>query len=127
MVLTIHGQFVFLLCNFIAGIVAAGLFDLYRVVRNIKKVNRIFTFIQDIVFLTLCALIVFAFLLYTNEAFINIYVYVFMLLGIIFYVKVISRGYVKVVDIMITNLMKVTRIIVNFIIFVFESIFLNKK
>lgn len=127
MVLTIYGQFVFLLCNFIAGIVVAGLFDLYRVVRNIKKINKILVFIQDIVFLILCALIVFAFLLYTNEAFINIYVYVFMILGIIFYVKLISRGYVKVVDVTIKSLMKITRIIVNFIIFVFESIFLNKK
>lgn len=127
MVLTIYGQFVFLLCNFIAGIIVAGLFDLYRVVRNIKKISKTLVFIQDILFLILCALIVFAFLLYTNEAFINIYVYVFMILGIIFYVKVISHWYVKAVDIVIRALMKVVRIIVNFIIFIFELIFLNKK
>ncbi|WP_242851316.1 spore cortex biosynthesis protein YabQ [Clostridium sp. DMHC 10] len=119
MILTIYDQFVFLLCNFIAGIVVAGLFDLYRVIRNIKKVNRILVFIQDIIFLILCGFIVFAFLLYTNEAYINIYVYVFMILGIIFYVKVISRGYVKAVDTIIRKLMKLTRIIVNFIIFHF--------
>ncbi|MFL0252130.1 spore cortex biosynthesis protein YabQ [Clostridium neuense] len=127
MVLTIYGQFVFLLCNFIAGIVVAGLFDLYRVIRNIKKVGRILVFIQDIIFLILCALIVFAFLLYTNEAYINIYVYAFMILGIIFYAKVISKGYVKIVDSILRKLMKITRITINFIIFIFESIFLNKK
>lgn len=127
MVLTIYGQFVFLLCNFIAGIVVAGLFDLYRVIRNIKKVSRIIVFIQDIIFLILCALIVFAFLLYTNEAYINIYVYAFMILGIIFYAKVISKGYVKIVDSILRKLMKITRITINFIIFIFESIFLNKK
>lgn len=127
MVLTIYGQFVFLLCNFVAGIVVAGLFDLYRVIRNIKKVNKILVFIEDIVFLVLCALIIFVFLLYTNDAYINFYVYVFMLLGIIFYAKVISRSYVKIIDTIIRKLMKATRIIINFMIFIFESIFLNKK
>lgn len=127
MILTIYNQFTFLIFNFAAGILVAGLFDMYRVVRRFGNNNKILTFIQDILFLILSAIIIFTFLLLTNEAYLNGYVYAFMLLGIIFYVKLIGKFYLKFIGFIFDKLVTMLRICKNFIVFLFECIFLNKK
>lgn len=127
MILTIYSQFTFLIFNFVAGILVASLFDMYRVVRRFGNNNKILTFIQDILFLILSAIIIFTFLLCTNEAYLNGYVCVFMLLGVFFYVKLLSKVYIKFIGFILNNLVIMFRICKNFIVFVFECIFLNKK
>lgn len=127
MILTIYNQFVFLIFNFIAGILAASLFDMYRVIRRFGNNNKILTVIQDILFLILSAIIIFTFLLYTNEAYLNGYVYIFMLIGVFFYMKLLSKIYIKFVSFIFNKLLKTLRICKNFMVFIFECIFLNKK
>ncbi|WP_234117049.1 spore cortex biosynthesis protein YabQ [Clostridium hydrogenum] len=127
MILTIYNQFVFLIFNFIAGILAASLFDVYRVIRRFGNNNKILTVIQDILFLILSAIIIFTFLLYTNEAYLNGYVYIFMLIGVFFYMKLLSKIYIKFVSFIFNRLLKTLRICKNFMVFIFECIFLNKK
>ncbi|PJI08791.1 MULTISPECIES: spore cortex biosynthesis protein YabQ [Clostridium] len=127
MILSIHEQLMFFIANFAAGIIAAAIFDVYRVMRGFEHPNKIVTFIEDILFLTLDAIIIFIFLLYTNEAYINAYVYVFIIFGLCFYMKFVSRIFVNVMKKIIDYSIKFMRILLKFIIYFFECLFLDKK
>lgn len=127
MILSIHEQLMFCIANFAAGIIAAAIFDVYRVIRGFERPNKIVTFIEDILFLILDAIIIFMFLLYTNEAYINAYVYVFIILGLCFYMKFVSHIFVNVMKKIIDYSMKFMRILSKFIIYFFECLFLDKK
>ena len=61
-------QFSIILYAMLAGILTGAMFDLYRIIRG-SNVNKIVIAIEDILFWILAAMAVFAFLLYTNYAF----------------------------------------------------------
>ena len=78
-------QFHIISYSFLSGILTGMMFDLYRIIRG-NNVNKAIIIIEDILFSILAALIVFSFLLYTNYAFLGLYVYMFMIISFIFYV-----------------------------------------
>lgn len=75
--------------SLLGGLITGFLFDIYRGIRGINPI-KILTIIEDILFCILIALIVFAFLLYTNYAFLTPYVYVLIICALIMYFKYIS-------------------------------------
>ncbi|ADZ22249.1 MULTISPECIES: spore cortex biosynthesis protein YabQ [Clostridium] len=127
MILSIYEQLIFFISNFVAGVIAALLFDVYRVLLGFEHPNKIVTFLEDILFLVLDAIVVFVFLLYTNEAYINAYVYVFIILGLCFYIKFISPLFVSVIRKFLNQFLKCVRILFKFIIYILECLFLSKK
>ena len=74
-------QFSIIMYAILAGILTGAMFDLYRIIRG-SNVNKVIIAIEDILFWILAAMIVFAFLLYTNYAFLGAYVYIFMILSL---------------------------------------------
>lgn len=104
MVLSLINQSKLLVFSLLTGILTGVLFDIYRVIRGFEKPNRIVTFIEDLLFWILASLIVFIFLMYTNEAYINFNVCVYIIIGVLFYIKVLSKIFMKTeVKIMIFN------------------------
>lgn len=89
MPLDISLQIHIVIYSLLAGIIIGGLFDLYRIVRGNFE-QRAIIIIQDILFWILCALVIFVFLLYKNYGFFMPYVYLFMGLALVFYLKLIS-------------------------------------
>ena len=61
-------QFSIILYALLAGILTGLMFDLYRIIRG-SKVPKVIIVVEDILFWGLAAMVVFAFLLYTNYAF----------------------------------------------------------
>ena len=84
MVIPLTMQFKIILFSFLAGIVTGVLFDIYRYIRG-AKVIKYLVIIEDLLFWILCSLVVFVFLLYTQFAILSVYVYMYLILGIIFY------------------------------------------
>ena len=82
-------QFSIIMYAILAGILTGAMFDLYRIIRG-SNVNKVIIAIEDILFWILAAMIVFAFLLYTNYAFLGAYVYIFMILSLALYIRFIS-------------------------------------
>ena len=80
MLLNTEIQFSIIMYAILAGILTGAMFDLYRIIRG-SNVNKVIIAIEDILFWILAAMIVFAFLLYTNYAFLGAYVYIFMILS----------------------------------------------
>lgn len=117
-------QFSIILYALLAGILTGLMFDLYRIIRG-RKVPKFIIAIEDTLFWILAAMIIFAFLLYTNYAFLGAYVYIFMLISLGLYMKFISNRCIRFELEVVNILSKVFRIIFKNIIYPFKIIFYN--
>ena len=122
MLLPIRIQFDIVLYALLAGLLTGIMFDLYRIIRG-AKVPKFIVFIQDILFWSLAAVIVFTFLLYTNYAFLGPYVYIFMVISLLFYLRFISSLIFKVELIIIGKIRGVSRLIFKNIIYPIKLIY----
>lgn len=114
-------QFNIILYALFAGILTGLMFDLYRIIRG-SKVPKFIVVIEDILFWVLSAMIVFAFLLYTNYAFLGAYVYVFMIISLALYMKFISNSCLKLELKIVSVLGKIFRVIFKNVIYPFKII-----
>ena len=117
-------QFSIILYALLAGILTGLMFDLYRIIRG-SKVPKIIIVVEDILFWGLAAMVVFAFLLYTNYAFLWVYVYAFMLISLGLYMKFISNKCIRFELEVVNGVGKMLRVIFKNIIYPFKVIFYN--
>lgn len=121
MPLSLNMQFNLVIYSLISGFITGLLFDIYRGIRGLNSI-KILILIEDILFWILTALIIFTFLLYTNYAFLTLYVYVFIVISILLYFrfiskyvysseKTIAKGLAKYIRIMFKNIIYVLKII----------------
>ena len=122
MPLELNVQFDIIIYSFLAGILTGVLFDVYRIVRGFKCCKAIII-IEDILFWILCALIIFTFLLYTNYAFLGVYVYLFIFIAITNYFKTLSKYVISGEKNILIKLFKVFRITKNNFIYPFKILF----
>ncbi|OFI06568.1 spore cortex protein YabQ [Clostridium acetireducens DSM 10703] len=130
MVISISQQLKLVIFSIIAGQITGMLFDLYRLIRGFKVDNKLVTFIEDTLFWIFSAILVFVFLLFTNYAYIGLYVYFCIAIGIIIYLKFISKTFLRIQYKFLKNLMKFFRILVNILLYPLESLIYkirNKK
>lgn len=111
--------------SIIAGVLTGFVFDFYRTFRGFENIHKLLIIIEDILFWILAGILIFIFLLYTNQAVIGVYVYVWMILGVYLYMKLISKGLTKIQRLLICNISKLLRIIINIVIYPFRLIFYN--
>lgn len=116
MPLPINIQFQIVIYAILAGLLTGIIFDLYKIIRGVK-IPKIIIVIEDILFWGLTALIVFTFLLYTNYAFLGPYVYAFMLVTILIYLRFISNKIFKLEKNILRVCSKGVRIIFKNIIY----------
>ncbi|MDU8965605.1 MAG: spore cortex biosynthesis protein YabQ [Clostridium sp.] len=124
MPLSIDVQFAIVMYSIISGILIGIMFDLYNIIRGVK-IPKIIIIIEDILFWILTAIIVFAFLLYANYAFLGPYVYIFMIVTLIIYLKLISPTILKLERYMIDKTGKFIRIFLKNLIYPIKLIYYN--
>lgn len=117
-------QFSIILYALLAGILTGLMFDLYRIIRG-SKVPKVIIVVEDILFWGLAAMVVFAFLLYTNYAFLGVYVYAFMLISLGLYMKFVSNKCIRFELKVVNGVGKMLRVIFKNIIYPFKFIFYN--
>ena len=117
-------QFSIILYALLTGILNGLMFDLYRIIRG-SKVPKVVIVIEDTLFWVLAAMVIFAFLLYTNFAFLGSYVYIFMLISLAIYMKFISNKCINFELYVVNAVGKVFRIIFKNISYPFKIIFHN--
>ncbi|MEG1483011.1 spore cortex biosynthesis protein YabQ [Clostridium sp.] len=110
MPLELRIQFDIVIYALLAGLLTGIMFDLYRIIRG-AKVPKFIVFMEDILFWVLAAVIVFTFLLYTNYAFLGPYVYIFMTISLLFYLRFISTVVFKTEIKIINNISRILRLI----------------
>ncbi|WP_416175676.1 spore cortex biosynthesis protein YabQ [Clostridium sp.] len=96
MIMSISVQLRLIIFSLIAGILTGILFDIYRVIRGVTNLNKFVTFIEDILFWILAGMIVFIFLIYSNYAYTDMYVYLLILFGIYVYFKLVSNKFLHI-------------------------------
>lgn len=122
MPLKIDSQLNILIYSILSGVLVGILFDLYNIIRGIK-IPKIIIVVEDILFWILTAIIVFTFLLYNNYAFLGPYVYIFMIITIILYLKLISPKIIKFEMYSISKLSYFIRILLKNIIYPVKIIY----
>ncbi|WP_315080609.1 spore cortex biosynthesis protein YabQ [uncultured Clostridium sp.] len=122
MPLTLTMQFNLLMYSVIAGLITGFLFDIYRGIRGLSSI-KIITVIEDILFWVLTALIIFTFLLYTNYAFLTPYVYIFIIISLLIYLKFISSYFYSLEQLVIKKINTFFRIIFKNLIYPIKIVF----
>ena len=124
MLLDINIQFKIVIFAILSGIIIGFLFDIYREFRGVCK-NKILITIEDILFWIWCSLIVFVFLLKYNYALIGVYVYLFMGLTLVIYLKTLSKYFRRIHHKILAIILKNIRIIFKNIRYAFKNTFTN--
>lgn len=130
MLISIETQLNVLIYSIIAGMITGVLFDIYRIIRGVKNPNVILTFFCDIIFWIFSAFVIFIFLLYTNYAFMEIYIFLYIALGAYIYLKLLSRFFTYLNYKIIKTLGIIMRILKNNITYpleLFHYYFKNTK
>lgn len=109
MPLQLKVQFDIVIYSLLAGVITGVLFDSYRILRG-KYTQKFIIIVQDVLFWLLSTLVIFTFLLYTNYAFLGPYVYVFILLSLILYFKLISTYLIQIEKVFFNVLGKIIRV-----------------
>lgn len=112
MPLQLNVQFNIVMYSVLAGVLTGILFDIYRILRGVK-IPKVIIVIEDLLFWSLCTLIIFTFLLYTNYAFLGVYVYIFIFIALALYFKIFSRFVVMIENRIGKVIFKVFRVIIK--------------
>ncbi|GIM30182.1 hypothetical protein CPJCM30710_28480 [Clostridium polyendosporum] len=126
MLLPLSIQFRIVIYSIISGILTGILFDLYRVIRGINTPQFI-QLIEDFLFWILCGIVIFIFLLYVNYAFLGPYVYVFLVLGILLYLRFVSVFFQRTEQKIRLGIFKFIRIFLKNLIYGLKVIFIGNK
>lgn len=117
MIISLITQVKLIIFGLLSGIITGVFFDVYRIIRGFENPNKFLTIIQDLLFWTLTSIVVFIFLMYTNEGYINFYVYVCLIIGVYLYIRLLSRIFIKAQYKLIKSSGKVLRILCNIIFY----------
>lgn len=126
MLISIPFQINIIIFSFLGGFATGVLFDIYRVIRGVIFVNKIVTFIEDLLFWIFASLVIFIFLNITNSGNVGIYIYMYIIFGLFVYIKLMSKHFIlfirKISNIIFVILCRVKNIVfypfevLNFII-----------
>jgi spore cortex biosynthesis protein YabQ len=108
-----------------AGIITGILFDFYRLIRGYSNLSRIIMLIEDTLFWIFTAIIVFIFLLCTNYAYMGMYAYVLLAVGIYIYMRFFSNMFIKVHKKLFRMWGRTLRVIINILCYPFQYVIYN--
>lgn len=111
-------QVMILVYSFLSGIIFGLGFDIYRILFS-KSRSKIIAFIKGCVYFLIIGIIVFSFLLYTQYAVLSFYTYFYIFLGIVFYLKLISKFMYSKVNKFIESIAASFKYIFKYILYIF--------
>jgi spore cortex biosynthesis protein YabQ len=117
MINSLSEQLSFLCFSLLAGVLTGMMYDIYKLISKGGDSKKIISYIEDILFWSLEAIIIFIFLSYTNHAFISSYVYICICIGLIIYLKYLSKYFIAIECTIIGWVLKFIRIVINIIIY----------
>lgn len=126
MLLPLSVQFRIVIYSIISGMLTGVLFDLYRVIRGIN-IPKFIQLVQDLLFWILSGIVIFIFLLYVNYAFLGPYVYVFLVLGVLLYLRFVSAFFQRTEQRVRLGIYKVVRIFLKNLMYGLRIIFVRNK
>lgn len=123
--ISLNTQVLILLYSFLSGVIFGFGFDLYKIF-ILKSKNIFMNFINSGIFWMFVGVGIFYFLLNTQYAILSLYTYFYIFLGVIFYLKIISKSIFGKLKSFIDFILFVIRLTFKNIVYLFVRIF-NKK
>ena len=127
MIISLLNQVKLIIFGLLSGIITGLLFDIYRLIRGFENPNKVLTAIQDLLFWVLTSIVIFVFLMYTNEGYINFYVYVCLIIGAYLYLKLLSRVFIKLQYKFFKFSGRAIRVVRNVILYPFDLLFYKPR
>jgi len=127
MIISVIGQVKLIIFSLLSGVITGVFFDIYRLIRGFENPNKILTIIQDLLFWVLSSIVIFIFLMYTNEGYINFYVYVCLIIGVYLYLKLLSKPFIKLQYKSLKFNGKVLRVVRNVVLYPANLLFYKLK
>jgi len=89
--ISVNLQAYIFLYSIAGGMIIALIYDIFRIKRKAIKTNAIITYIEDLIYWIIVALVMLAVVYYSNEGEIRGYIFIGTGLGVILYVSLLSR------------------------------------
>lgn len=125
MINSLGEQVAFLCFSLLAGFLTGVMYDIYKLISRGGFSKKIILYIEDILFWSLEAIVIFVFLIYTNHAFISAYVYICICIGLIIYLKYFSKYFIVIECTIVRWVSKFIRISINMIMYPLKLIIYN--
>lgn len=91
MSVTVNSQAYIFLCTVFGGMVIGLVYDIFRIKRRAFKTGVTLTFVEDLLFWVIVAVVMFTTVYYSNEGELRSYLFLGTLLGIILYALLLSK------------------------------------
>lgn len=85
----------------IIGIIIALIFDFFRAYRKYKKVSNSTVMFQDILFFSIVSIVIIFSIIYILDSNIRLFIFVAVILGILIYISIFSKYFLKIYDIIL--------------------------
>ncbi len=122
---SITNQAFIFLSSVAAGLIVGFVFDIFRILRKVIKTSNVITYIEDILFWILVAIIIFILVFVTNNGELRWYEFLGVALGVIFYHLLFSMYIIKI-SVKIINIIK--KIVISILrVLLFPFLFLYKQ
>ncbi len=102
---------------FISGCFIGVIFDIFRVLRKSFKTSDIITYIEDIIFGILTMIIILSSIFKFNNGELRLYIFIATMLGLMFYILLISRFFIKVNVTIVIHLKKIFKNVLRILIY----------
>lgn len=99
------------LCSVVGGIVIAFIYDLFRIRRKAVKAGNVITYLEDLLFWLIVAIIIFAVVYFSNDGEIRGYIFLGTVLGVILYMLLFSKFIMKSALFVIDIVVKILKLI----------------
>jgi spore cortex biosynthesis protein YabQ len=108
---------------FISGIIIGVLFDIFRIIRKLFKVSDIHTYIEDILFGIITGIFLVFIIFVYNNGNVRLYMFIAMAIGIVLYLLLISKYFIKLNVIIFSFINKCLVKLIKVIIYPIKLIF----
>jgi spore cortex biosynthesis protein YabQ len=92
MIVSVSSQAYIFFCSIIGGIAIALVYDIFRILRKAVKTGNFVTYLEDILFWVIVAVVMFATVYYSNEGELRSYIFLGAILGVVLYAMLLSKA-----------------------------------
>ena len=121
--MSISNQVNIFLWSILGGMSIAFVYDIFRVKRRIIKTNNIITYIEDLLYWSISAAIMFAIVYIGNDGEVRGYIFLGNIIGAVLYILLLSRIVMFISLKVINYLRKVLKTLWNIFTYPFKVIF----
>ena len=123
MTISVSTQAFTFLCSVIGGIAIALIYDIFRIKRKAFKTGRFMTYVEDLLFWLLVAIVMFTMVYYSNEGELRSYLFIGTLIGVVLYALLLSKPVMNSSLFIINILRKIFKTVYSIVSYPFKLLF----